>query len=113
MKILTENEERATIRALKKLKKASGKMIPEAKVELGRYPAYSGIGGPWGVLSLTREGLIEETGFYDRCNMPSDCHGLHNSYTNPPKVVQPSKRLVEEYFLDEQSLQSLLVRLEK
>ena len=114
--ILTRSQDQRfnaeNVSALKKLVAAPQVKDMIREVKLGSYPNYDK-GGSWGRLSLTKKGLVEQTGYWDwSSNLPDYCSATPNdSYKNDPKVVRPSMRLVKEYDLVESQLDKLLAKL--
>lgn len=112
--VLTRTQDRrlkaGVLMALNKLIAAPQVRDMIRDVVLGKYPKDNS-GGGWGELSLTKKGLVEVTGYYDKCVAPSDCSGDHDSYTRKPVVVKPSMQLVNEYTLSEEVLVKILAKL--
>jgi hypothetical protein len=101
----------AILSALIELVNAPEMMDLIQAIPLGHYPNYTQR-GDWGRLELTKDGLVERTGFYDKCMMPSDCDGLHRDIENDPRRVEPCERLVQEYKLEETTLKEILMKLQ-
>src|SRR5512133_867912 len=102
MKSLTNDHKRRTSRAalavLKRLAEARRRKGFFRQFVVGEYPR-PGESGKWGRLLLAPRGLVEITGYWEKCICPSDCSGGHRDEESPDKVVRPSLRLVREYGL--------------